>query len=521
MPIKRKAAPVFKDYDPQQMMMLPPLLTELIAAHHPSRVVNDVVDKIDLQPLLQAYTGGGCSSYHPKMLLKVVVYGYMTNVYSSRRLEEACRSNIYFMWLAAMNTPDHNTINTFRSTKLQGPLKKIFAQIVGLLANEGLLSIKEAYTDGTKIEADASKYSFVWGNAIKTNKEKMAKQLEAIWQETQRIAAMEHEDKTPTDFSSIDKQKVQEVVAKIDEAIKDRPTTTKFKQKLNHIKKNYENNLDKYEKQEAIIGEGRSGYSKTDEDATFMRMKEDHMMNGQLKAAYNVQVSSNNQFVTNYTLHQSAADTTTYKTHLEDYKGSHHVLPQTATADAGYGSEENYEYLEQNNITAYVKYNQFDREQNSNAQSKRPFAADKLFYNGQEDFYVCPMGQRMHSIGTYQQKTATGFTQTITSYQAKNCSNCPLNGMCHKAKENRIISINHRLNKHKQQAKENLQSAQGVAHRKKRCWDTEPIFGNIKNNHHFKRFMLRGIKKVNVEVGLLSIAQNLRKKATLKVKIAA
>lgn len=287
------------------------------------------------------------------------------------------------------------------------------------------------------------------------------------------------------------------------------------------MKNNYENNLDKYEKQEAIIGEGRSSYSKTDTDATFMRMKDDHMMNGQLKAAYNVQVSSNNQFVTNYTLHQSATDTTTYPTHLENYKQCHQTLPETAIADAGYGSEENYEYLEQNNITAYVKYNQFDREQKESIQSKNPFTPDKLFYNNEKDFYVCPMGQKMHNTGTHAQKTTTGFVQTITTYQAKNCSQCPLNGACHKSKRNRIISINHNLNKHKQQAKQNLQSETGIAHRKKRCWDTEPIFGNIKNNHHFKKFMLRGLKKVTVETGLLSIAQNLRKKATINAKNAA
>jgi len=127
----------------------------------------------------------------------------------------------------------------------------------------------------------------------------------------------------------------------------------------------------------------------------------------------------------------------------------------------------------------------------------------------------------MNNIGTHIQKTSTGFKQTITNYQAKNCSTCPLNGVCHKSKGNRIISINYNLNKLKQQARENLQSEKGIAHRKKRCYDTEPLWGNVKHNHHFKRFMLRGKEKVTVEVGLLSIAQNLRKKATLNAKNAA
>lgn len=521
MPNRKLSSPVFKDYLQNQPLLLPPSLEELISTNHPVRIVNEVINQINIQPLLAAYTGGGSSSYHPLMLLKVVVYGYMNNVYSSRKLEDACKSDIRFMWLAAMNMPDHNTINTFRSIKLQEPLKEIFTQVVELLAAEGLLNIKEIYTDGTKIEASANRYSFVWGNAIKTNKEKMAKQLESMWQYAQSVADKELQDTTPTDFTAIDKEKVKAVVAKIDAAIKDKPVSKTFNQKLNYVKKNYENSLDKYEQQEAIIGDNRSSYSKTDEDATFMRMKEDHMKNGQLKPAYNVQASTNNQFIVNYTVHQNATDTNTLIEHLEDYKQCYHTVPTTATADAGYGSEENYEYLQQNEIVAYVKYSHFDREQNKQIQSKKPFTADTLHYNKEEDYYVCPMGQKMLNIGTHTQITSTGFKQTITNYQAQNCSTCPLNGACHKSKGNRIISINHNLNKLKLQARENLQSDEGIANRKKRCYDTEPVWGNIKNNHHFKRFMLRGTKKVTVEMGLLSLAQNLRKKAAINIKNAA
>jgi hypothetical protein len=250
-------------------------------------------------------------------------------------------------------------------------------------------------------------------------------------------------------------------------------------------------------------------------------MKEDHMQNGQLKPAYNVQASTHNQFVVNYSIHQNTTDTNTLIEHLEDYKQYYNAAPLVAAADAGYGSEENYEYLKQNEITTYVKYSQFDREQNEHIQNKKPFKADNLFYNKKEDYYVCPMGQKMLNIGTHTQTTSTGFKQTITNYQARNCSTCPLNGACHKSKGNRIISINHNLNKHKQQAKENLQSEAGITHRKKRCYDTEPVWGNIKHNHNFKRFMLRGTKKVTVEVGLLSLAQNLRKKVTIQTKNAA
>ncbi len=136
-----------------------------------------------------------------------------------------------------------------------------------------------------------------------------------------------------------------------------------------------------------------------------------------------------------------------------------------------------------------------------------------IINNPQKDCYICPMGQQMQNVGTYQTKTKTGFTQTINRYQAKNCNGCPLRGVCHKSKSNRIIEINHSLNKYKQQVKENLNSEQGIYHRKKRPCDVEPVFANIKNNHHFKRFMLRSKPKVEIEAGLLALAHNLRKKA--------
>jgi len=499
-------------------MLLPPSLDELIAANHPVRTVDEVLSKIDIQPLVRQYKTGGSSSYHPGMLLKVLVYAYINNIYSSRKIEEALQQNIHFMWLSGMSTPDHNTINRFRGERLKEPLKKIFTQVVQLLAVEGLLSIKELYTDGTKIEASANRYTFVWGNAIKTNKEKMGRQLDELWKYAQSVAASELDDTDPSGFEKIDKEKVAETIAKIDAALKDKPVSAQVKQKLRYAKKNWCTTLDKYEQQQVVMGEHRKSYSKTDTDATFMRMKEDHMKNGQLKPAYNLQVSSHNQYITHYSIHQSTTDTTTLKEHLTDFKDQHQVTPDVITADAGYGSEENYQYLQQNNITAYVKHNQFDREQNAAIRNKKPFTADKLYYNEAQDYYICPMGQHMENKGTVRKVTSTGFIQTLTKYEAKNCHGCPLNGSCHKSKGNRVIEINHHLNELKHEANERLQSEEGIKKRKQRCYDVEPVFANIKHNHGFKRFMLRGKQKVTIETGLLALAHNLRKKANQNIK---
>jgi transposase len=509
---KRILSVAFKAYQQHQAMLLPPSLDELIAQGHPVRIVNQVLDKVDIDPLLKKYKGGGSSSFHPRMLLKVLVYSYINNTYSSRKIEAALRENIHYMWLSGMSTPDHNTINRFRSDRLKEVLRQVFTQVVVLLAQEGLLNIKELYTDGTKIEAGANRYTFVWGNAIKTNKERIKKQLDELWQYAQNIAAAELPDTDPTSFDKIDADKVEQTIEQINEALKDKPVSKEVKQKLNYAKKNWPSNLKKYAAQEKILN-GRSSYSKTDNDASFMRMKEDHMLNGQLKPGYNFQISTNNQYIVNYSLHPTTADTTTLQEHTELYKKQYNQLPGIITADAGYGSEENYQYLKDNNIENYVKYNYFDKDQSRKADKRYPFKTDTLYYNSQDDCYICPMGQRMQNTGTHQTKTKTGYTQTITRYQATNCNGCPLRGVCHRSKSNRIIEVNHALNKYKEQVRENLNSENGIYHRKKRPCDVEPVFANIKNNHHFRRFMLRGKPKVEIEAGLVALAHNLRKKS--------
>src|SRR5678815_4644173 len=347
------------------------------------------------------------------------------------------------MWLSGMKKPDHNTINRFRGQRLQKTLQPVFTQVVLLLCEEGLLSIKDLYTDGTKIEANANRYTFVWGNSIKTNKEKIKQQLNELWKYAQSIAASELDDTDPSGFDKIDSEKVEKTIDAINDAIKDKEVKAGVKQKLNYAKKNWPDKLKKYEEQEKVIGDNRSSYSKTDTDATFMRMKEDHMLNGQLKPAYNVQISTNNQYIASYSINQNTTDTNTLTTHLEQHQNDYHQLPANLTADAGYGSEENYALLESGKVTACVKYNTFDREQSELLQSKKPFTTDKLYYNKQQDCYYCPMGQQMNNTGTSVKITSTGFKQTIIRYEARNCEGCPLRGVCYKAKGNRVIEVNH------------------------------------------------------------------------------
>lgn len=505
-----KSKVVFKTYNQSQLSLLPPSYDDLVAAHHPVRIVNTIIDQIDICDLERSYKGGGTSSYHPRMLLKVIIYAYLGNIYSSRKIEQALLENIHFMWLSGQSKPDHNTINDFRGKRLKGKFKNIFNQVVLLLADQGILSLKDLFVDGTKIEANANRYTFVWGKSIKTSKERIKKQLKELWSYVEKVYAEEQMLPNQPDFEEIDREKVAQTIDSINEALKDKKIDKKVKQKLNYAKKNWPKNLQKYNEQEAILGK-RNSFSKTDPDATFMRMKDDHMQNGQLKPGYNLQASTNNQFITNYTLAQTTADTTTLKDHLEDHIESYYQTPQTLTADAGYGSEENYTDLEEKKITAFVKYNYFHKEQRDKKHRKNPFHPDNLYYHKETDTYYCTMGQAMRKTHTYESKTRNGFTQKIHRYQAQNCSGCPLRGSCHKAKGNRIIERNHNLIRLKDKAKNLLLSEHGIAHRKRRCWDVEAVFGNIKQNMGFKRFMLRGMEKVTTEIGLIAMAHNLKK----------
>jgi transposase len=508
--MEKRRKVVFKEYAQHQTMLLPPSLDELILETHPVRTVSTVIDQLDLSILEKEYSGGGSSSYHPRMLLKVLVYGYLSNVYSSRKLEAGCKENIHLMWISGMSQPDHNTINRFRGARLKNVIKEIFGKVVMLLVESGHVNLQSVYTDGTKIEANANKYTFVWGKAIKTSRERIQKQLQELWDYTQSVAAEELKDQSPTTFEKIDPEKVKETVRQIEQALQDKPVKKKIKQKLNYAKKHWPSNLARYEADEKILA-GRNSYSKTDPEATFMRMKEDPMLNGQLKPGYNLQISTSDQFIVNYSLHSNPTDTATLKTHLEAFKNLYQILPAELTADAGYGSEENYQLLEDHNIDAYVKDNYFDKDQHQ--KKKNPFAVSSLYYNAQQDCYYCPMGQTMTKTGVSRKRSENGFLQTYTQYKAQRCEGCPLRSQCHAGKSNRSIAINTNLLRLKQKSREMLTSERGLYHRKKRPCDVEPVFGHWKYNKKFKRFMLRGKAKVTVETGLMAIAHNLKKSA--------
>ncbi len=506
---------VFKDELQHQNLILPPSLEELIPQVHPARVVSQVVDTLNISALLGEYKGGGTSSFHPRMLLKVLIYAYLNNVYSSRKIEKQLHENINFMWLSGYAKPDFRTINYFRGKRLVGKFDNIFTQVVEHLHSEGLVSLKTQYIDGTKIESAANKYSFVWRGSVEKFDKRLREKVNTILSEIESVISAEEEEDVEDSFKSLSTEDFKQRVERISRSINENKDGSKDIQKqINQIKEESIPKLEKYEDHLKIMGE-RNSYSKTDPDATFMRMKEDAMKNGQLKPAYNIQISTENQFVTNYGTYQRPGDTATLIPYLKTFERRYGMQSKTIVADSGYGSEQNYEYMIDNDMTPFVKFNMFHAE-NKRKYKDNPFLPQNLYYNKEENYLVCPMGQKMLCIGKTKNVTDLGYVSYSDVYQAQNCKGCNMRGMCHKSIGNRRIELNHKLNSYKQIARDLLTSEQGLYHRSMRPIEPEAVFGQIKANAMFKRMRLRSIPKVNVEFGLVALAHNLRKIAKIK-----
>lgn len=493
----------------KQNLLLPPSLDELVPENHMVRVVDAVIDRLDISDILSTYRGGGNSAFNPKMMLKVLVFAYLSNVYSSRRIEELLKRDIYFMWLAGMKRPDFRTINYYRGKRLKVGFDTVFTQVVRLLHEEGFVSLKVQYIDGTKIESVANKYTFVWRGSVEKYDARLKAKTEALLRQIEQNHAIENqENPVPEELTA---EEVTKRVERIKEKVDADNLSKEERKALKQIETDSVPRMNRYREQLETMG-SRNSYSKTDPDATFMRMKEDAMLNGQLKPGYNVQISTENQFITNFGIYQRPTDTLTMISYLESFKARYGMQSEEIIADSGYGSEENYEYMFSNGMTPYVKYNMFHVEQRRGYRNN-PFRVSNLFYNPDDDFYVCPMGQKLKFIRQEKRYTASGYQQTVSVYRASRCEGCPLRGQCHKSKRDRQIEVNHTLDDYKARARELLTSEQGLKHRSNRPIEPEAVFGQIKECGRFRRLRLKGLTGAKIDFGLKALAHNLRKLA--------
>jgi len=512
---------VFKPYTMGQLQ-LPTNLEELIPENHLVRVVHEAIEKMDLDPLLKRYKGGGTSSYHPKMMLKVLVYAYTQRLYSSRRIAKALRENIHFMWISGNSRPDFRTINRFRGEVMRGIIQQVFASVLELLIEEGYVKLEHYFLDGTKIEANANRYSWVWAKSTRNYKRKLQENVKKLLDEIEQVNEEEDEEYGDKDLEEmgedgpIDADKLEKKIQELNERLKENPEDKKLAKAVKKMREDYLPRQRKYEEQESKF-QGRNSYSKTDEGATFMRMKEDHMKNGQLKPGYtilaqgNMQIGTENQFVVRYSVHQRPGDSGCLIPHLQALKEQLGRLPEKVVADAGYGSEENYAYLDGQGIEAYIKYNTFHLEQKK--REKDRFRAANFPYDEANDEFICPAEKRLTYRWTEPYQTENGFQTELRVFECKDCRGCELKAHCTRAVGNRRIQVSFRGRELRDRAGRNLLSEQGMTLRSRRPVEAESVFARLKHNWGFRRFLLRGKEKVEVEWGLLCIAHNLAKMA--------
>ena len=512
---KKKA--IFKHYCMEQQILLPPSLDELLPENHIARVINRVVNRIDTSKLQEQYTGGGASSYHPLMMLKILILAYTQKLYSCRKIAKALRENIAFMWIAGGNKPDFRTLNRFRSGPLKETLEELFASLTEFLLEEGYVSLENYFLDGTKIEANAGKYTWVWKRATDKFKLRLSKEIRDLMDHIDEIN--EEEDRIygdrdlddPPEGSKPLPELIDEAARIINERLKKLPENKDLKKIKKKIEEDYRPRSEKYEEQGELFN-GRNSYSKTDTDATFMRMKEDAMKNGQLKPGYNVQIGTENQFILAYSIHPSPNDLPTFKEHMEKVKNTLNRLPKRVIADSGYGSEENYNYCDENQVEKYIKFSMFHREQKRKYQ-KDPYNKDNWPYNAEEDTFLCPQGKTFVHVNNKQNRSSSGYVSTEKVYKGPGCRGCPQKADCAKGSGDRGIGIREKWEMHKTEVREVLMSEEGLKMRSLRPIEPESVFGQIKQNMEFRRFHLRGNAKVQTEWGLISMAHNIRKVA--------
>ena len=498
------------------MVLFPQRIDKDIAEEDPVRLVSGIVESLDLSSFRKLYKERGRSPYDPKMLLKVIIYAYMNNIYSCRKIERSLKRDVHFIWLAGYEQPDFITINRFRN-RVKHEINNVFTQLVLLLNAKGLVTLDVEYIDGTKIESKANKYTFVWRKTVEKNRAKLLEKIRVLLSQVDDAIA---QDKAAEEAVSFTPETLTEIATELRDALTEQPASKSkegkkaLRQKQKQVRQLEEmaDKLSEYNSHLETLGE-RNSYSKTDKEATFMRMKEDAMNNGQTKPGYNLQIGTENQFITDFGFFPNPTDTLTMIPFLTSFSMRYNRQLKVVCADAGYGSEENYAYMEANGTEAYVKYNYFHKEQ-KRAFKNDIFRIENLYYNQDEDYFVCPMGQHMTRAGTRHDKTGSGYRTESAVYRAQRCEGCPLRWGCYKKKRgDREIEVNHRLMEYKRKARERLTSERGQEHRSRRPIEPEAVFGQMKYNMQYKRFRHFGKDKVTMDFAFFAIAFDIKKMA--------
>lgn len=475
----------------------------MIPANDSVRLLDQTVDEMNLQPLWSTYKRTGRKpATNPVTLLKVLLYANMEGIYSSRSVESACTRDINFIWLLnGEKRPNYHEIARFRSQRLAQCGEALFYELVCLLGDKQEIRFEHLFVDGTKIEANANKYSFVWRKSTTKYEARLLDKLDDVHEEMcQRygILAVDAEELLSTLESTMRVPFVH-----------GRGKRKSQQQRDIELLRGLLQRKEKYARYQRTF-QGRNSFSKTDPDATFMHMKEDHMRNAQLKPGYNVQLGVEGEYITGLSVSSERNDKQTLIPLLESMKlhaGREYV---DITADAGYESEENYTYFEARPTECYIKPQNYERSKTKKYKSNMALR-ENMAYDPVLDEYTCQQGRKLRVQYEGIRRSKSGFESVVTYYECEDCSGCPSKKQCTRSKGNRKLQVSKKFIEQRAQSLERITSAKGVLLRMNRSIQSEGAFGVIKQNYAFRQFLLRGRRKILAELFLLGMAYNVNK----------
>ncbi len=502
-------------------LQIPMNLNIIIPENDSVRLLSQFVEEMDLTCLYETYSILKENQVTPRQMLKIILYAYLDGRFSSREIERACHRDINFMYLLeGKPVPDHATIARFRSLHFASCAKQLLVQCSELLYELGEISGENIFIDGTKIEANANKYTFVWKRAVSKNQEKLGQKAALLVSECVETYALKPVWGGRVKIKTLKRLRKQLYAIKEQEEIKFVYGTGKRKALLQkHIEQleSYLEKLKEYNQKIHICGT-RNSYSKTDSDATFMRMKEDHMKNGQLKPAYNLQHGVDAEYVVWLEIFPNSTDTPTAISFLKEMKKNLSFKYRNIVLDSGYESEENYTYIEDNDQIGFIKPTNYEISKTRKYQKDISNRAN-MVYDSERDCYYCSQGHPLFAMATKQRKTASGYISTKTVYKCADCTGCPVKDKCIKGNHFKTpvderfksLEVSRKFERQRAECLQRISSKQGILLRINRSIQAEGSFADLKWDRGFRRFLCRGNANVYAECVLLAISHNIEK----------
>lgn len=506
------------DYSNPKQAVLPLLISDYLDICDPVLTFDRFMGEIELEKYLKSipkhYTGR--LRYNPVSMLKTVLFGFMTNGYISlRELEDQCKVNLRFMYLMEHETPSYRTFGYFINEVLGDSIEEIFSDINKKIFETEHVDLQHLYIDGSKFEANANKYSWVWKKATEKSRFRLFDKITHIFEEiNEELSCAGVKLSINSEYAPEYIKEAAEKYAEVwqlDEMqfIYGRGHHKTVQQRHYEKLRKYAAKLEEYVEKIRICGDGRNSYSKTDHAATFMRIKTDYMGNDRLLPAYNVQIGVADEYIAVVDVNQYRTDMDCFVPLMNRFRDIYGFYPKYPVADAGYGSYNNYIFCEQNGMEKYMKFTMFKKETTDKKYHEDPFRAVN-FQIGKDGIMRCPNGKAFHF--QYRKHVyGNQYGRQEEVYQCEDCSGCPYAERCKKAEKNRTVRINHELTAMHQEVIDNLGSIHGALLRMNRSIQAEGTFGIMKNDRWYKRIVRRGIKSVQLEVFLVSIGQNLYK----------